>query len=1193
MAQLSLTLLGGFEVSLAGQPLTAFEYDKVRALLAYLAVEAVHPHRREMLAGLLWPERPERNARQNLSQTLFALRRVIGDRQTHPSFLIITPQTLQFNPSSDFSVDVTTLTTLVADCKVHNHHQLDACDLCSEKLQHATALYRGDFLAGFSLPDSSIFEEWSLLNRERLHRLTVEALHHLADYYQRRNDFEEALQYAWRQTELEPWQENAQRQLMRLLTFSGQREAALAQYETCHRLLDDELGIEPAAETTRLYEQIQNGTLSRGAEGQGSRGEFSITPVAPPVFPSPAPLPLRAPALFVARERELAQLDEFLDLALAGWGRVAFVTGGAGRGKTMLIQEFARLAQERQSELIVTGGNGNAYIGLGDPWLPFREILGQLTGDVEAKLAAGAISQESAVRLWNLLPLTVRALLDAGPDLVGTLLPGAALVERARASLPQADGADWLTRLESLISQKNIEPGPQPQQQSDLFKQYAQVLSVLAGRQPLLLLLDDLQWADLASINLLFDLGRQLDGSRILIVGAYRPDEVALGREGERHPLEKVLSEFKRTFGDVWLDLTEAGEGAGGRVFVDVLLDTEPNILGETFRQTLFEHTRGHPLFTVELLRTMQERGDLGQDSEGCWVEGLALNWETLPARVEGVIEERIGRLEPELRELLSVASAEGENFTAEVVAQVQEINERQLLRLLSQELEKRHHLVRERRAVSVGQQHLSRYRFAHILVQRYLYNDLSAGERRLLHREIAQTLEALYEGHLDEVTTELAYHYDQAHVWDLAAVWRVKTGQRALGLYAPDQALYHFERAQALLPQSNLSARLQLALYEGLGEVYRLTGRVEDALSSYRHMLRTARKSADKKREAQALYSIGSTIFWRGDYETSLTSLREAEQIGREANPRVAVESLAIMGLDLYFKGEMKAAIPYFERSLALSRTIDHRRTFAWVPARLGLCYGWIGEMVHAFKNFEEAVTTARELDDKENICINLSDQAECHRLVFQVKKALACDEESLSIAEEIDVPLYMLGPLAGLGLDYLYLGQAEKGLDFLKRAKLVATSTDIPHYKIVVWNILAEFWLGTGDLSKARQTVEELSQLIEGKAGDLNSILAQYLHGEVLLQLDEYQTACRLLTQASILAKTADSSPHLLWRIHDALGRLYLKLGEDQVATVHFQTAADSIQFIATNFATDQEGRAIFLKAQPVRSILERQVG
>ena len=144
---------------------------------------------------------------------------------------------------------------------------------------------------------------------------------------------------------------------------------------------------------------------------------------------------------------------------------------------------------------------------------------------------------------------------------------------------------------------------------------------MLAKHKPILLILDDLQWADSGSINLLFHLGRRIEGSRMLIVCAYRATEVALGREGERHPLEPVKNEFKRIFGEVELEVFKAED----RQFVNAFLDADPNRLGSAFRDTLFRQTKGHPLFTVELLRDMQDQGVLVKDEKGQWIEGIPM----------------------------------------------------------------------------------------------------------------------------------------------------------------------------------------------------------------------------------------------------------------------------------------------------------------------------------------------------------------------------------------------------------------------------------------------------------------------------------------------------------------------------------------------------------------------------------------
>ncbi len=498
--------------------------------------------------------------------------------------------------------------------------------------------------------------------------------------------------------------------------------------------------------------------------------------------------------IFVARARELSRLNGFLKLALAGQGQVCFVTGEAGSGKTALVSEFARQAQEREKKLLVAVGQSDAQTGIGDPYLPFREALAMLTGDASVQHAARRMGPENAHRLRAGVARSAQVLVEVAPELIGVLVPGGKLLGEVGKAVVEKVG--WMDKLE-VLAKKRAAPSVE---QSRIFEQYTAYLQRLSMKTPLVLFLDDLHWSDAASLELLFHLGRRMGESRVLIVGAYRPEEVALGRGGERHPLKKVAAELMHYFGDIWVDLDQVEEGER-REFVEAYLETQPNRLGEGFREALFGHTSGQALFTVELLQDMQERGDVVKDEEGLLMESPMLDWGAVPARVEGVIEERIGRLEEELREMLSVASVEGQDFTAQVVGRVQEMGERQLLRELSQELGKRHRLVQERGEVELGRERvLSRYQFAHALFQRYLYNDLSAGERRLLHREVGEILEELYEGNTEQIAVQLARHFELAGIEDKAIEYLVEVGDRARGLYAHQEAIDHYQRALKLL---------------------------------------------------------------------------------------------------------------------------------------------------------------------------------------------------------------------------------------------------------------------------------------------------------------------------------------------------------------------------------------------------------
>jgi ABC-type oligopeptide transport system substrate-binding subunit/class 3 adenylate cyclase len=501
--------------------------------------------------------------------------------------------------------------------------------------------------------------------------------------------------------------------------------------------------------------------------------------------------------VFVGRERELDRLEVFLSEALAGNGSIAFITGDPGRGKTAIMQHFTRQIITVHPDLLVVSGVCRAYTGVGDPYLPFREVMEMLTGDLETQWDKGTILREHAVRLWEAIPKVIQALLEHGPKLIDVFVNGRNLLARANTALE--DGRIWIERLSILCDAERIPTDDL--KQSNFFEQYENVLEEISNEHPLVLMLDDLQWSDNASISLLFHLSRQLSGKRILILGAFRPEEVALGRGGDAHPLEKVLAESKRLYGDVCIDLSETSQGEDWN-FIETYLDSEPNQVSEDFRRALYKHTGGHPLFTVELLRNMQEQGALVQDNQGRWIEGPSLNWTVLPARVEGVIEERIGRLKETLQEILRIASVEGENFTAQVVARVQKVDELQLFSKLNRELEKRYRLVFSQGEAKVGEQILSQYAFSHALFQQFMYNGLSSGERRLMHGQVAQILEELYEGVTNTIAVQLAHHYTQAEQFDKAIHYLLIAGDQARIMAAYDETVDLYKRALEIMKE-------------------------------------------------------------------------------------------------------------------------------------------------------------------------------------------------------------------------------------------------------------------------------------------------------------------------------------------------------------------------------------------------------
>lgn len=318
--ELQLFLLGGATIILNGEPVSGFISAKATALVYYLAATG-RSHTREMLAGLLWGDFPEANAKKNLRDVLSNLRRLLDD------YLLITRQTVAFNRAVSYWLDSEVFETALHGLR------LDAPETWTPTavtdLRQAMELYKGDFLDGLYVPQAPEFEEWQLLERERLRQLALQGLYYLSLYEARQGNYAVAINYTNRLLALDPWREEAHRQLMRLLAWSGQRSAALSQYEVCRQVLADELGVEPEAETISLYEQIQAGVVGAAPLSTGE----TLTPVGRPLHNLPAQL-----TPFIGRETELADLAAQLTDPDC---RLLTLVGPGGVGKSRLALRVA------------------------------------------------------------------------------------------------------------------------------------------------------------------------------------------------------------------------------------------------------------------------------------------------------------------------------------------------------------------------------------------------------------------------------------------------------------------------------------------------------------------------------------------------------------------------------------------------------------------------------------------------------------------------------------------------------------------------------------------------------------------------------------------------------------------------------------------------------------------------------------
>jgi predicted ATPase/DNA-binding SARP family transcriptional activator len=316
LSQLEIHLLGPFEVLLDGKPITGFESGKVRALLAYLAAESRRPQRREHLAGLLWPDWPQKSAMSNLRYALADLRKNIGDREAQPPYLSISRESIQLNLESDCRVDIS---AFERPGSAHGGQT------------PAEAIYRGEFLEGITLADSPAFEDWVRAKREFYRRLILAALDDQTEQQMERGDHEAALVTARRAIEIELWHEPAHQHILRILAQQGRRVEAVTHYESLRKVLKDELDIEPSESTRLLYEQVRLGTVQ----------EIPLQSSAPKRTNNfPAQL-----TSFIGRHREIATL-----ISLLADHRLVTLTGSGGTGKSRLALHLAAEALENYAD---------------------------------------------------------------------------------------------------------------------------------------------------------------------------------------------------------------------------------------------------------------------------------------------------------------------------------------------------------------------------------------------------------------------------------------------------------------------------------------------------------------------------------------------------------------------------------------------------------------------------------------------------------------------------------------------------------------------------------------------------------------------------------------------------------------------------------------------------------------------------
>jgi DNA-binding SARP family transcriptional activator/ATP/maltotriose-dependent transcriptional regulator MalT len=992
MSRLRLLFLGPVQLMRDGQPVE-LSAAKAIALLAYLASQD-QPQTREHVTDLLWPESLPDAARKNLRNTLWAVRKALGEE------VLVQPDVDYLLLSDAVWVDVR---AFEADLRVLSG--TEAPDI--SQLQAAIGLYRAPLLEGLTLSEAPDFEIWLSAERERLGQLYLRALKTLMGAYRAAGRWSDVISVAQQALAQDNLQEPTYRALMEAYARLGERSQALHQYEQLRTTLERELSVEPLPETEALRAAIASGDLG---------------PVGASTFQAPAP-PRRPPRTdsqpvvpFIGRQAERAALDQELHMAAAGHTRVVLILGEVGIGKSRLWQEWSA-AQPPDLIALETRCLDTTQS------LPFAPLTGLFSRQVCIDHLFTPPSPLSPVWLAELARL-LPAVREAWPDLPAP------------------------THL------------PPEEERYRLFEAFTQTLRALEAK-PLVLFIDDLHWADRATLDWLVYLLDRFRDEPLLVVGAYRPIDapaqlVNLAVEWTRKDIARRL-ELKRLAPEETAQLIEA---LGGDV---------------TQAEQLHMKSAGNPYVLIELSRA-------GPDDT--------------PSGLTALMHARLSRLPESARQVLQAAAVLEPDFDFDALRRTSGRGEEETLDGLDSLLEA--HILVER-----GRN----YEFDHPLVASLVRNNLSIARRSFLHRRAAKALEATHVRSLASVAGQLAMHYADAGDTSQAAQYAEMAARRALELTAPTEAVAFYHQALSLEP----TPRRRL----GLGQALYLQGELAEARQVLSEALAESEAAGDREGQAQACLALADSYLpsGQGDMviqwaECALASLdlqhnpedlsrahyllgaggiqvgrslveaeahlAQASHLARENHlPEMSTRSQFELGNLMAQQGELQKALDAFARTIALAQTAD--ASFLEILGHNNLAYH--AQLAGDLPTAREHIQQGLALAEAHSLFIPrqylYSTRGEIALAEGQLDEAESWFKRGLVEADKYDNRRQAANIHANLGLVAQARGDLDGALIELEGARRAVTAISAPHLQIKIDLWMAELYLQRGEQACARTSL------------------------------------------------------------------------------------------------------------------------
>lgn len=715
--------------------------------------------------------------------------------------------------------------------------------------------------------------------------------------------------------------------------------------------------------------------------------------------------------MLIGREKELEELRHLLDLTVEGKGQTVFISGEAGVGKTRLLMEFLKNAKEKGVNVLTGWCLSDAEV----PYFPFVEAFNSYFSTNEA---------ESESPFGQRMSLKSR--------LVATDQPEAR--NRFAVTVPHV----WRDQAFSAVTEE---------------------LLILSSKGPLILALEDIHWADSASLSLLHYLARQVGSERILIIATFRSEELGEDKEGYSSSLSNTLRLMGREDLNKKIKLSNLGVAEVERIIGSMLSGTVDHRLAEK----LASDSGGNPLFVVELLRMLFQQGSLSKKDDR-W--SLAVEDFGIPPKVKDVILRRIGMLASNQRRILDVASLIGETFDPKLVAAVVSRDNIDVL----VEFDK------IAGTTMIVRNDGDSYRFNHAKSREMLCQEISPILKKEYHLKIAEKIEASDKCIPEVAASQLAFHYLQASNKVKAIKYSLQAGKVALAQYSNSQAIRHFSYVLNASGDDEAYFSEKMSAVEGLGDAFFANGMFKKATRIFEKLADTTETDAAKLRALRK--AIKSSILF-GDHLHTRDLVNKAEQysaMDRLENARILMDKALVSprgGINGTLE-DYTAAMRVFEEEYSLLDVASALFVAGALRARLGKPLEGLSESLRSISLFEELRDFRSQMEACFFAGLTFNNCLLSHEAFEMFAKIMEINEKT-----RIDDFLRLSEANAFSSLSLATMGDFEKALPYGLKALELSKKTDSVQSRGMAYSILAVVCTRLGDLKHSEEYFNELMKL------------------------------------------------------------------------------------------------------------------